>query len=173
MREWRVMPDTQSDQRGRLVGPSFDEPCALGKKGLVAAADGREGDEKTPMGSFAFRQVFYRPDREEAPFTKLPVRPLNPSLGWCDAPNSPHYNKLVQLPMGESHEKLWREDALYDLILVLGHNDAPVVPGLGSCIFVHVARKDFSPTMGCVALDVRALRYLLRLLKNGDILEIG
>jgi len=173
MTVWHVTPDADSDQRGHLKGPMFDEPCALGKGGLVGEQDGREGDEKTPMGTYAFRRVFYRPDREDVPHTSLPIRASSPSLGWCDSPESVYYNKLVQLPFAESHERLWRSTNLYDLILVIGHNDAPVVPGLGSCIFVHVAREGFTPTLGCVALEVRALRRLIRQIAPGDQLKIG
>lgn len=173
MTVWRVIPDADDDRRGRVVGPLFDEPCALGKNGLIAVEDGREGDGKTPMGTYPFRSVFYRPDREEPPITTLPASPSSPSLGWCDEPGSPHYNKLVRLPMGESHEKLWRDDHLYDLVLVIGHNDDPVITGHGSCVFVHVARTGFTPTLGCVALDAGALRRLLRMIEPDDLLQIG
>jgi len=170
---WQVTADPDCKQRGRITGPSFDEACALGKGGMVPEEEGREGDEKTPMGTYAFRRVFYRPDREDAPFTSLPVREISPELGWCDCPESVFYNKLVQLPFSESHERLWRSDRLYDLLLVIGHNDAPVVPALGSCVFVHVAREGFTPTLGCVALEAHALRQLIRRIAPGDQLRIG
>ena len=157
MTVWRVNPDEANPQQGRVVGPLFDEPCALGKHGLVADVDGREGDGKTPTGTYPFRRVFYRPDREEEPICCLPTSPSSPSPGWCDAPDSPHYNQLVRLPIGDSYEALWRDDALYDLVLVIGHNDEPVMPKCGSCIFVHVAREGFTPTLGCVALEAQAL----------------
>jgi len=170
---WRVIPDADEPRRGQLVGPLFDEACALGKNGVIAAEDGAEGDGKTPLGTYSVRRVFYRPDREEPPITGLHTSPLSADMGWCDAPESPHYNRQIKLPCGESHEKLWREDALYDLILVLGHNDTPVVSGLGSAIFVHVAKEGFLPTLGCVALELRALRRFLRALKPDDQLKIG
>jgi len=170
---WRVIPDEVNAQRGRLVGPCFDEMCALGKNGVIPEAEGQEGDGKTPSGIYPFRHVFFRPDREQIPITRLSTQASSPSLGWCDAPESKHYNKLVRLPHGEGHEKLWRDDHLYDLILVIGHNDDPVVSGLGSAIFVHVARDGFRPTLGCVALEVSALRKLLRLIEPEDQLKIG
>ena len=173
MAAWHVIADAADECRGRVVGSLFDEPCALGKNGLILAEEGREGDGKTPMGSFSMRRVFYRPDREETPMTKLPVTPLSPSLGWCDDPSSTHYNRLVQLPFSGSYEKLWRDDHLYDLVIVIGHNDAPVVPGLGSAIFIHVAQEDFKPTLGCVALKAEALRHMLRLGEADDQLKIG
>lgn len=173
MTDWIVTPDKEDSRLGRLTGPLFDEPCALGKHGLIAEADGREGDGKTPAGTYPLRKVFYRPDREEAPLTVLPTAPLSADYGWCDDAESSHYNKLVRLPFGPSHEKMWREDALYDLILVLGHNDDPVVPKMGSAIFLHVAREGFTPTMGCVALEKSALRRFLRQVKSDDRIKIN
>lgn len=173
MTVWHVIPNEANSQQGRVTGPMFDEPCALGKHGLIPEAEGREGDGKTPIGTYPFRRVFYRPDREEAPICCLPTSVSSPSLGWCDASDSPHYNQLVRLPVGDSHEKLWREDGLYDLVLVIGHNDDPVIPNLGSCIFIHVAREGFTPTLGCVALKAQALRRLLRQIEPGDTLKVG
>jgi len=170
---WRVMPDEDNSRRGRLSGPLFDTPCALGKHGVIAAERGREGDGKTPLGTYPFRRAFYRPDREQPPMTALKCEPLTAELGWCDAPDDPHYNQLVRLPFGPSHEKMWREDHLYDLVVVLGHNDAPVVPGLGSAIFMHIAREGFTPTMGCVAIGAPAMLRFLRMVKPEDQLKIG
>jgi L,D-peptidoglycan transpeptidase YkuD (ErfK/YbiS/YcfS/YnhG family) len=110
----------------------------------------------------ALRRVFYRPDRLAAPVTALPTRALGASDAWCDDPQSPDYNRLVRLPFTARHELLWREDEIYDVIVELGWNDDPVVPGNGSAIFLHVARPDFSPTEGCVALDRSALLTVLR-----------
>lgn len=125
--------------------------CALGRSGIVTAK--REGDGATPAGAFALRRVFYRPDREPPPQTALPLRALTPHDGWCDAPADRRYNRLVTLPYPARAETLWREDRLYDLIAVLGYNDAPVIPGRGSAIFLHLARPGYAPTEGCVALD--------------------
>ena len=124
--------------------------AALGRGGVATAK--REGDHQTPAGSFLMRQLLYRPDRLGAPNTHLPVRALTPEDGWCDAPQDPAYNRLVRLPYAASHEKLWREDSIYDLVVPLGYNDDPAVPGLGSAIFLHIARADWSGTEGCVAL---------------------
>lgn len=169
---WTVTPDKDDSRRGRLTGPLIDVPCALGKHGIIAEADGREGDGKTPAGTYPLRRVLFRPDREEAPITELPSEPLSPELGWCDDVASPHYNRMVRLPFGPSHEKMWRDDHLYDLVLVLGHNDDPVVAGLGSAIFLHVAREGYTPTLGCVALKADDVRRFLRLAKPGDGIRI-
>ena len=126
-------------------------PCVLGRGGIVV--DKREGDGGTPVGRFPLRRLLYRPDRESAIATGLPILPLSEHLGWCDDPDdAAHYNRLVRLPFGSRHERLWREDGLYDLVIELGYNDAPPVPGRGSAIFLHLARPDRTPTEGCVAL---------------------
>lgn len=136
---------------------------AVGRGGLVV--DKREGDGGTPIGVWPLREVFYRPDRLAMPMTRLPVRPLAPSDGWCDAPGDVRYNRPVRLPYPASAEQLWRADHLYDLIVVVGYNDAPVVPGKGSAIFLHLARSDFAPTAGCVAF---ARGHLLSILRAVD-----
>lgn len=124
--------------------------CALGSGGVAATK--REGDGATPMGCFFLRGVLYRADRLAEPKTGLPASAIEPDDGWCDAPDDAAYNKKVRLPHPASAERLWRDDAVYDLIVVLGHNDRPVVPGCGSAIFMHVATPDYAPTAGCVAL---------------------
>lgn len=172
MTVWTVTPDQDDSRRGRLTGPMFEASCALGKHGVIAMDRGREGDGKTPAGTYPFRKVFFRPDREEPPVTDLPIEALTPTHGWCDDETSPHYNQLVRLPFGPSHEKMWRDDALYDLVVVLGHNDDPVTPGLGSAIFLHVAKDGFKPTLGCVAVEKGALRRFLRQVKPDDRIKI-
>ena len=84
--------------------------CALGRSGVLPAADKREGDGASPLGVWPLRKVLYRPDREPAPKTRLPVQALTPSDGWCDAPGDPAYNRPVRLPYPASAETLWRED---------------------------------------------------------------
>jgi L,D-peptidoglycan transpeptidase YkuD (ErfK/YbiS/YcfS/YnhG family) len=125
--------------------------CALGPAGLVH--DKREGDGATPIGAWPCRWLYFRPDRLAAPPTGLRRVALSPGDGWCDAPLDPHYNRPVRLPYPASAEALWREDGVYDLIVPLGYNDAPVEPGRGSAIFLHLARPDYAPTQGCVALS--------------------
>ncbi len=98
-----------------------------------------------------------------APYSTVPTRPLLPSDGWCDDPSHPAYNRPVQLPVNASAEALWRDDASYDIIGVLGWNDDPVEVGRGSAIFLHLARSDFAPTEGCIALDLADLRHVLAL----------
>ena len=132
--------------------------CALGRAGVRTQK--REGDGATPSGLLTLRRVLYRADRVPTPETAAPVEPIAPNDGWCDDPADACYNRAVSLPYQGSHEVLWRFDGLYDLVGVLGGNDEPVRPGAGSAIFLHVARPDYAPTQGCVALalaDVTAL----------------
>ncbi|NWG44966.1 MAG: L,D-transpeptidase family protein [Alphaproteobacteria bacterium] len=134
--------------------------CAIGKGGL--RADKREGDGATPAGVFALRELLYRPDREKPPVTGLPARALAPGDGWCDAPEDAAYNRPVRLPYTARAEDMWRADGLYDLVVVVGYNDDPVVPGRGSAIFVHIARPGYAPTEGCVAFTRADLALILR-----------
>jgi len=138
----RVMPGWAS--LGRLTFR-----CALGRGGITA--DKVEGDGCTPAGRFPIRRLLYRPDRVRDIACAFPIQPMSPGDGWCDAPVDPAYNRLVTRPYPARHETLWREDPLYDLLLVIGHNDDPVVPGKGSAVFLHLAHADYRPTDGCVA----------------------
>jgi L,D-peptidoglycan transpeptidase YkuD (ErfK/YbiS/YcfS/YnhG family) len=153
-------------------GPAREVRCALGPTGVVAAPDKREGDGSTPAGRWPMRRVLYRPDRGSAPQTTLPTAAMAPDDGWCDAPADPDYNRPVKLPYPASAERMWREDGLYDIVVVLGHNDDPPVPGMGSAVFLHCARPDFAPTQGCVALQRPDLETVLTLAGLGSVLEV-
>lgn len=145
--------------------------CGIGRSGALPAADKHEGDGATPLGRWPIRASLLRSDRVAAPSTALPWRWLRPDDGWSDDPVDPAYNRPVRHPHGHSAERLWREDALYDVIVVLGHNDAPPQPGLGSAIFLHCWR-DGAPTEGCVAIEKHELLALLPRLRRGDLVEI-
>ena len=134
--------------------------CALGRAGIVL--DKREGDGGTPAGTWPMREVLFRADRLGEIVTALPARELEPADGWCDDPADANYNRPVRLPYPAHCEELWLADRIYDVIVPLGYNDDPVVKGRGSAIFLHVARPDFSPTAGCVALALPDLLALLR-----------
>ena len=123
--------------------------CAVGAGGV--REDKVEGDAATPAGKFALRRIYFRNDRMVLPKVRLPARPINEHDGWCDDPRSSTYNRLVHIPNEWSHEKMWRDDGLYDLIVVVGYNDDPPEGEWGSAIFLHVAREDYAPTRGCVA----------------------
>ena len=162
--------DLHVDPSGVLRWPGARARCALGRGGV--RTDKREGDGATPAGAWPLRRVLFRADRLAKPDTRLPIQALTPNDGWCDDPAASAYNKPVVLPFAASHERLWRDDRLYDVIVVLGHNDDPPVAGKGSAIFMHVARDDFGPTEGCVALALRDLLRLLAACAPGDTLRV-
>ncbi len=162
-----------ASSEGWLQLPAGRALCALGPTGVIAAPAKREGDGKTPLGLWPLRRALYRPDRGGPPATALPAQPIAPDDGWCDAPDDAAYNQPVRLPYPASAERLWRDDHLYDLLVVLGHNDDPVVPGLGSAVFLHLAWPDYRPTQGCVALARADLETLLALARPGDALRIA
>jgi L,D-peptidoglycan transpeptidase YkuD (ErfK/YbiS/YcfS/YnhG family) len=144
---------------GRLVLRGQVFRAALGRSGVTRLK--QEGDGATPAGLLPLRRVLYRADRLAPPECAVAVEPLALDDGWCDDPGHADYNRMVRLPHDARHEELWRRDALYDIIGVLGWNDAPVVKGRGSAIFLHVARPDGAPTEGCVALALPDLRQVL------------
>jgi len=149
----------------RLGGLAF--PCALGRSGRSVRK--REGDGATPVGRWRLLGVLYRSDRGRCPSTRLPVRPIAPDDGWCDAPGDRNYNRPVRHPYPASAERLWREDGLYDIVVVLSHNVRPRVRGAGSAVFMHLARPGYRPTEGCIALK---REHLLRLLERCRTLRV-
>ena len=146
--------------------------CALGRKGVCEARLKEEGDGRTPAGVWPFRRLLWRPDRIPAPLSKLPARPIRPTDGWCDAPDDACYNREVFLPHRARAERLWRDDHLYDLLLVLGYNDDPIVPGAGSAIFMHLAWPDYRPTEGCLAVSTEDMLAILAKIRPGDAVHI-
>lgn len=135
--------------------------CRIGRGGTIDGADGREGDEKTPLGTYRLRFGLYRPDRLPKPRSPLTFRPIRETDGWCDDPKDPAYNRFVRLPYPASHEKLWRADGAYDIVLVISHNDSPPESGKGSAVFIHVAQSDDRQTLGCVALAPEPMVQIL------------
>lgn len=157
---------------GTLRFGSLSFACALGRSGISRSK--HEGDGATPAGTYPLREVCYRLDRlPSRPQTGLPIIATRPADGWCDDPADPAYNKPVQLPYPRSAEQLWREDGLYDVLAVIGYNDAPPVAGAGSAIFLHVMRPDGGPTSGCVALKLENLLTVLARCHPGTMIRIG
>jgi len=136
-------------------------PCRIGKRGAIICVDGREGDQKTPIGTYHIRFGLYRADRLAQPKSQLTFRPIRENDGWCDASDDPGYNRFVRLPYPASHERLWREDGAYDIIIVISHNDAPPAADLGSAVFIHVAQPDDRQTLGCIAIEPEVISKLL------------
>jgi L,D-peptidoglycan transpeptidase YkuD (ErfK/YbiS/YcfS/YnhG family) len=158
--------------RRRLIFGHIDIPCAIGRSGSCPAAVKREGDGCTPLGRWPVRGALLRPGRVrlDQPL-QVPWRWTRPGDGWSDDPADSCYNRPVQLPRARSAERLQRDDEAYDIIVVLGHNDAPPVPGAGSAIFFHIW-MEARPTEGCVAIDPQEMRRLLPLLMPDTVMEI-
>ena len=167
----RILALSAAAPRGVLAWGGLNYPCALGRSGCAARK--REGDGATPMGQWRLLRVLFRPDRGLRPPTALPVRAIAADDGWCDAPADRNYNRPVRHPYPASAERLWREDALYDLVVVLDCNARPRVRGRGSAIFMHVARHGYAPTEGCIALARGHLLALLARLVPGSSVAIG
>jgi L,D-peptidoglycan transpeptidase YkuD (ErfK/YbiS/YcfS/YnhG family) len=155
---------------GRLSWPGGAIRAACGRGGV--RADKREGDGASPAGRFPLLHCYYRPDRLAAPATALPLTALRENDGWVDDPTDSNYNRPVTLPYPARHERLWRADGLYDVIVPIGYNTDPPMPGRGSAIFLHVARTDFAPTEGCIAIARDALLPLLPRLGPGSTITI-
>jgi len=133
--------------------------CALGKAGIGKKK--KEGDDITPKGLYKIVKIYYRKDRIKKISSKFKLIKITKNIGWCDDPNSEKYNKIVNLPTKYSYEKLYRKDNVYDLILVLNYNMSPVIKNKGSAIFIHITKKNYQPTQGCVALKKNNLLKLI------------
>ena len=144
-----------------LTHGDFTAPCLVGKSGIVDAGSKREGDGATPAGTWPLREVLYRADRLDPPDTSLRTGAILETDGWCDDPDVADYNRRVSLPFTGSHERLWRGDGVYDVIVPLGYNDDPPEAGRGSAIFLHCLEEGRGHTEGCVAIGRQALLDLL------------
>jgi L,D-peptidoglycan transpeptidase YkuD (ErfK/YbiS/YcfS/YnhG family) len=158
--------------RGGLLSWPGGNTCAVCGRGGVRA-DKREGDGASPAGTFPLLYGYYRPDRLPLPQSGLRMTPLRPENGWVDDPADPNYNRPVTLPYPAHHEELWLADGVYDIIVVIGYNTDPVVPGAGSAIFLHIARPDLTPTDGCIAVGRQELVRLLPLLGPSSTITIA
>ena len=168
------MPAHFKANSGRMFrGDGLEFPCAIGKGGMISQAKKSEGDGGSPVGVWEIVRVYWRPDRLERPETGLPATPLSPEDGWCDDVADPLYNRPVLLPYPASHERMWREDHVYDIVIELSHNQNPIVPGKGSAIFLHLARENYEDTEGCIALKLDHMREVLKRGGPGSTLEIS
>ena len=144
--------------------------CALGKAGIKKKK--KEGDNITPEGTFKIIRVYYRRDKIKNIVTSIKKKKIKKTIGWCDDPASNSYNKEIKLPNKFGHEKLYRKDNLYDLILVLNYNVNPIIKNKGSAIFIHIAKKKYEPTAGCIALKQKDLIELLKNIKKNTKIKI-
>lgn len=162
-----------ANDQGILTAGTAQFRCAIGKGGLIGAEDKREGDGASPIGEWPMARLFYRADRLARPDTALSCIPLRPHDGWCDDPAHRLYNRPVTRPFSASHEALWREDHVYDVVVELVHNQTPAIAGRGSAIFFHLAHDDYRPTEGCIAVSLHDMTTLLAQARPGTILAIN
>ena len=151
-----------------LVFDEFKFKCCIGKNGLTKFK--KEGDSKTPKGIFKIEHLYFRKDRIKKPKTKLKCFEIKKNMGWCDDIKNKKYNKLVKISKNFTHEKLFRKDKKYDLLIPIKYNFDKIIPGKGSCIFIHLT-SNYKPTAGCIALKEKDLLILLKLInKNTKII---
>ena len=152
------------NKSGYLKYKDFKFKCALGKAGVGKKKI--EGDNITPKGTFEIVKIYYRSDRIKKIYSKIKLFKINKKMGWCNDPTSKKYNQLIKLPSKYTHEKLYRQDNVYDLVVVLNYNRTPIIKNKGSAIFIHVAKKNYKKTEGCVALKKEHLVKLIKNIKN-------
>lgn len=167
----RVVARPGRPTRGLIFGPGFAAEVALGRCGI--RRDKREGDGATPAGTWHPLALRWRADHGRRPASRLPVRATRPDDLWCDEPGDRRYNRPARAPLDVSHEEMWRPDRLYDLVVVLDHNQRPRRARRGSAVFLHLARAGFEPTAGCIAFRRADLMRLLPRLGPRTRLVVG
>ncbi len=151
-----------------LTLDNYKAKCALGKRGIGYKR--KEGDLITPKGTYKVKYILYRKDRVKKIQTKIKKIAIRKDMGWCDDPKSKDYNKLIKLPYAYSYEKIFRKENNYDIILILNYNMNPVIKNKGSAIFIHIAKKNYKKTEGCIALKkIHLLKIIKRMNKNTTI----
>jgi L,D-peptidoglycan transpeptidase YkuD (ErfK/YbiS/YcfS/YnhG family) len=158
-----LFPKISQKHRGILKIGYLTLPCAIGRSGVVTQK--REGDGATPRGTLRPVAIYFRADQFRHSAFALPAKAITRQLGWCDDPHSSRYNRPIPLPSPLSHEKLWRDDELYDIVIETDWNRRPAISGRGSAIFIHLARKGFTPTEGCLAFDRKGMKLFLSRLR--------
>ena len=158
------------NKSGHLRYKNFKFRCALGKAGVGKKKI--EGDNITPKGTFRILDIYYRKDRINNLSSKFKLIKINKKMGWCNDPQSEKYNQIINIPYNFGYEKLYRKDNVYDLIIVLNYNMNPITKNKGSAIFIHVAKKKFKKTAGCVALKKKELIKLISVISNKTRIKI-
>ena len=148
----------------------FQFRCCIGKKGL--RKNKKEGDKSTPIGKFKLNRIFYRPDRIKKFNCKVKKIKIKKNMGWCDDPISKKYNRLIKTSNKIKHEKLYRRDNKYDILIELDYNLKKIIPFAGSAIFLHLT-KNYKPTAGCIAINLNDMRILIKILDKNNLIEIS
>ena len=147
-----------------LTFKNYKAKCAIGKRGIGLKR--KEGDQITPKGKYKINYILYRKDRIRKIQSKLKKIVITKNMGWCDDPKSKDYNKLIKLPSNYNYERLYKKENIYDLVLVLNFNMRPIVKKRGSAIFIHIAKKNYKKTEGCVAINKIQLLKIIKELNN-------
>jgi L,D-peptidoglycan transpeptidase YkuD (ErfK/YbiS/YcfS/YnhG family) len=155
---------------GYLIYKNSKFRCSLGINGIKNKK--KEGDGITPKGIFKLKKIYYRKDKVKNIVTKVKKIKITKDMGWCDDPKSKFYNKLIRLPSKFGHEKLYRKDDIYNLIIILDYNMNPVIKNKGSAIFIHLAKKNYKPTQGCMGLKQNDLIKLIKMIKKNQKIKI-
>ena len=158
------------NKSGYLKYKNLKFRCSLGKAGIKVKK--KEGDNITPKGTYKIIRIYCRKDRIRQVKSRIKIYKINKKIGWCDDPRSKKYNQLIKLPNKFRHEKFYRKDHLYDLIIVLNYNMRPVVKNKGSAIFIHLARRNYNPTKGCIALSKNNLLIILNKINKNTKIKI-
>ena len=145
--------------------------CSIGKKGISYKK--KEGDAKTPGGNFKFKYILYRKDRVPHLISKLKKKIIKKNMGWCDEPKSKYYNQLIKFPFKYSAEKLWLKENIYDIILVINYNLNPTIKYKGSAIFLHIAKKKYKATKGCIAINKKNMKLLIEKINKKTKIKIN
>jgi L,D-peptidoglycan transpeptidase YkuD (ErfK/YbiS/YcfS/YnhG family) len=156
---------------GYLKYKNFRFRCALGKSGVKKKK--KEGDNITPIGIFKITKIYYRPDKVKKIKTSIKKIKIKKNMGWCDDPKSNYYNQQIKLPSKFSYERLYRKDHIYDLLAVINYNGNPIIKNNGSAIFIHIAKNNYKPTKGCIALRKFDLIKLLQIIKKNTKIKIS
>ena len=157
-------------KKKKLYFKDYSVKCAIGRRGITSKK--KEGDKCTPRGKFKLKYIFFRKDRVNNIKSKLNLHPIRKNYGWCDDFRSKHYNKFIKLPHKYNAEKLYRQDNSYDIIVVLDYNLKPIIKKKGSAIFLHIAKRNYTPTLGCVAISKKDLKRLISTISNKSFLKI-
>ena len=158
-------------KNNKLILDEYKIKCAIGKRGIGNKK--KEGDQITPKGKFKIKTILYRKDRISNFNSKIVKLPIQKSMGWCDDPRSKHYNKLIKFPFKYSAERLYRKDSTYDIILVLNYNLNPIRKGKGSAIFIHITKKNYKKTLGCIAVSRKDLKKIIKKINKSTTIHIS
>ena len=153
-----------------LICDDFIFKCCVGKNGFIKRK--KEGDKKTPIGKFSLDNIYYRHDKKIKPISKLKSIKIRKTMGWCnDTKSERHYNKLINTKTIFKHEKLFRRDYKYNLLIPIKYNFKKPIIGRGSCIFIHLT-KNYKPTNGCIALKENDFLIMLKLINKNSKIKI-